>query len=155
MADKVHSMKRQSSSGGFNWGNEVMRGVDIGGWLVLEPWITPSIFQAYPLSDGIVDEYTLNQVLGSQEAHDNVLVPHWNSWYTQTDFQNIANAGFNMVRIPIGFWAYNNTGTPYSMGAADYMDDAIGWARTVGLKVIVDLRKCSTFPCIYANTNTA
>ncbi|CAD0106387.1 unnamed protein product [Aureobasidium uvarum] len=27
-------MKRAN---GFNWGNEVMRGVNLGGWLVLEP----------------------------------------------------------------------------------------------------------------------
>ncbi|KAK1036474.1 glucan exo-1,3-beta-glucosidase, partial [Friedmanniomyces endolithicus] len=34
--------KRQSSSAsGFNWGSETMRGVNLGGWLVLEPWITP------------------------------------------------------------------------------------------------------------------
>ncbi|KAI2481138.1 Glucan 13-beta-glucosidase [Pyrenophora tritici-repentis] len=28
----------------FNWGTDKVRGVNIGGWLVLEPWITPSIF---------------------------------------------------------------------------------------------------------------
>lgn len=55
----------------------MIRGVNLGGWLVLEPWITPSIFQAYPFAKGIVDEYTLNAVLGTQEAHDSVLKPHW------------------------------------------------------------------------------
>ncbi|KAG9995816.1 hypothetical protein KCU80_g24379, partial [Aureobasidium melanogenum] len=87
---------------GFNWGNEVMRGVNIGGWLVLEPWITPSIFQAYPMSEGIVDEYTLGEKLG-QDAAYNVLKPHWDSWVQLADFQKIANSGFNVVRIPIGY----------------------------------------------------
>lgn len=32
----------------FNFGNEKVRGVNLGGWLVLEPWITPSIFEATP-----------------------------------------------------------------------------------------------------------
>lgn len=131
--------KRSSATGGINWGTEKLRGVNLGGWLVLEPWITPSIFQAYPMSDGIVDEYTLCQSLGTQAAHDNVLKPHWENWYTLAHFQKIAASGFNVVRIPIGFWAYDNTNTPYASGAAAYMDSAIGWARQTGLKVIVDL----------------
>lgn len=91
------------------------------------------------MSKGIVDEYTLNDVIGTQTAHDTVLEPHWQSWIQFADFQKIKNSGFNVVRIPIGFWAYNNTGTPYSSGAATYMDQAIEWARQVGLKVLVDL----------------
>ncbi|KAK6007158.1 hypothetical protein QM012_006166 [Aureobasidium pullulans] len=128
-------MKRAN---GFNWGHEVMRGVNIGGWLVLEPWITPSIFQAYPMSEGIIDEYTLGEKLG-QDAAYNVLKPHWDSWVQLSDFQKIANSGFNVVRIPIGYWAYDNTNSPYVSGAAPYMDQAIEWARQTGLKVIVDL----------------
>lgn len=128
--------KRDSTP--FNWGKEVIRGVNIGGWLVLEPWITPSIFQAYLISEGIVDEYTLGEKLGS-DAAQSVLNAHWSSWATLADFQKIANSGFNLVRIPIGFWAYDNADTPYSQGAAAYLDDAIGWARQVGVKVLIDL----------------
>jgi len=32
----------------FDFGNDKVRGVNLGGWLVLEPWITPSIFEATP-----------------------------------------------------------------------------------------------------------
>ncbi|EMC98930.1 glycoside hydrolase family 5 protein [Baudoinia panamericana UAMH 10762] len=116
-----------------------MRGVNLGGWLVLEPWITPSIFQAYPNSQGIVDEYTLCQSLGTQACHDNVLKPHWDSWVQLADFQKIANSGFNLVRIPVGYWAYDNSNSPYASGAAPYIDQAITWARQVGVKVIIDL----------------
>lgn len=55
------------------------------------------------------------------------------------DFQKIAASGFNVVRIPVGFWAYDNTGSPYAAGAAPYIDKAITWARQTGLKVIIDL----------------
>jgi len=47
----------------FDWSSEKVRGVNLGGWLVLEPWITPSIFQQFDGSRGIVDEYTLTQSL--------------------------------------------------------------------------------------------
>lgn len=129
------------TSNTFTWGTTKIRGVNLGGWLVLEPWITPSIFQKYPATGAgaVVDEYTLGQVVGQQAAYTNVLKPHWDSWVTLADFQKIAKSGFNMVRIPIGFWAYDNAGTPYVSGSAPYLDTAIGWARQVGVKVIIDL----------------
>jgi len=99
----------------------------------------PSIFEAYPTSDGIVDEYTLGMALGPRKAHDQVLKPHWDNWVCEDDFAKIRSYGFNVVRIPIGFWAYDNTGTPFSKGAAHYLDQAVGWANTTGLKVIIDL----------------
>ena len=80
----------------------------------------------------------MGKVLGADAARD-ILKPHWDSWATYSDFQNLANAGFNMVRIPIGFWAYDTFGYPYADGAAPYLDAAIDWARGTGLKVIIDL----------------
>ncbi|GAB7366466.1 hypothetical protein MBLNU230_g8261t1 [Neophaeotheca triangularis] len=133
--------KRKGPSG-FAWGEEKIRGVNIGGWLLLEPWITPSIFQQFPMSAGIIDEYTLCETLGASRAHDEVLKPHWDSWARFEDFERIAEAGFNLVRIPIGFWAFEDEGredSPYASGAAPYLEAAVEWARDLGLKVIVDL----------------
>ena len=86
-----------------------------------------------------MDEFTLCAQLGRQQAHDDVLKPHWDSWVKLADLQKIASSGFNLVRIPVGFWAYNNSNSPYASGAAPYIDKAIGWARQTGLKVIIDL----------------
>lgn len=58
---------------------------------------------------------------------------------TWQDFKKIADSGFNIVRIPIGYWAYDTFGAPYVQGAAVYMDAAVDWARSVGLKIIIDL----------------
>ncbi|KAF2100995.1 putative Exo-beta-1,3-glucanase [Rhizodiscina lignyota] len=123
----------------FNWGGEKIRGINVGGWLVLEPWITPSIFQKVDQSLKIVDEYTLGKKL--PKSAPGILKKHWDTWCTFSDFQKIASSGFNVVRIPIGFWAYDNANTPYVKGAAPYLDKAIGWARTTNppLKVIIDL----------------
>ena len=90
------------------------------------------------MSHGIVDEWTLCHVLGNQTAHDQVLKPHWDTWVKLSDFQKIAASGFNLVRIPVGHWAYDDLG-PYARGAAPYLDAAIGWARQTGLKVMIDL----------------
>lgn len=99
--------------------------------------ITPSIFDRFS-SYNIVDEYTLGQKLGQAQAYS-VLKPHWDSWVTLADFDKIAKSGFNCVRLPVGYWAYDNAGTPFVSGAAPYVDQAIAWARQVGVKVIIDL----------------
>ncbi|KAL3423513.1 glucan 1,3-beta-glucosidase D 1 [Phlyctema vagabunda] len=123
----------------FNFGSDTVRGLNIGGWLVLEPWITPSLFEKLDQSLGIVDEFTLTEKLGSDAARS-ILQPHWDSWCTFADFQKIAAAGFNTVRIPIGYWAYQLVdGEAYTQGQAAYMDAAIDWARSTGLKVWIDL----------------
>lgn len=100
-------------------------------------WITPSVFDNVGRPE-VVDEYTLGQTLGHDAALD-VLRKHWDTWCTWQDFKKIKDAGFNAVRIPIGFWAYNTFGTPYVQGAAVYVDAAIDWARGLGLKIIIDL----------------
>jgi len=87
--------------------------VNIGGWGVLEPWITPSIFESLDQSLGIVDEFTLCQKLPGQAA--SILNAHWSTFYTfvscfeiagnmprLADFQAIAATGINTVRIPVG-----------------------------------------------------
>ncbi|KAF2258038.1 glucan 1,3-beta-glucosidase precursor [Lojkania enalia] len=124
----------------YNWGTTKLRAVNIGGWLVVEPFITPSIFDKATGTSGIqvVDEWTLCQKLGKSGCL-NVLKPHWDSFVTLGDFQKIKNAGFNAVRIPIGYWSFMDTGGPYTYGAAPYLEKSIGWARQVGLKVIIDL----------------
>jgi len=53
-------------------------GTNIGGWMVLEPWITPSFFYRFLGKPGInaegksevaVDSYTLCEVLGATEGN--------------------------------------------------------------------------------------
>jgi glucan 1,3-beta-glucosidase len=53
----------------------------------------------------------------------------------------IAAAGFNFVRIPIGFWAVETEpGEPYLEGVSwTYFLKAIEWARKYGLRINLDL----------------
>ena len=125
----------------FDYNNDKVYGVNLGGWFVLEPWITPSMFPAD--QDQVVDEYTLMQYLGenAQSTMDN----HWDTWITEDDFTQIAAAGLNHVRIPVGYWAVSpQEGDPYVTGQLDRLDNAVTWARAAGLKMLIDLHggKC-------------
>ncbi|CCF59269.1 hypothetical protein KAFR_0G02350 [Kazachstania africana CBS 2517] len=124
---------------------EPIRGVNIGGWLVLEPYITPSLFEVFRTNtendNGIpVDEYHYCQMLGYDEARRR-LIAHWDSFYTEQDFAAIARQGFNLVRIPVGYWAFKLLDNdPYVTGLQEsYLDRAIGWASKYNLKVWIDL----------------
>ncbi|KIM88860.1 glycoside hydrolase family 5 protein [Piloderma croceum F 1598] len=123
---------------GFPYGSLKVRGVNLGGWLVLEPWITPSIFDNTGNSK-IVDEYTFCK-LQSKATAESILKQHWDTWITESDFQAIAAAGLNHVRLPIGYWAFEvGPGEPYISGQQAYLQKAVTWAAKYNLKVIVDL----------------
>ncbi|KAG5651667.1 hypothetical protein H0H81_007863 [Sphagnurus paluster] len=123
---------------GFPYDSQKVRGVNLGGWLVLEPWITPSLFDNTNDSR-IVDEYTFGQYQDRTKAL-NILKNHWDTWITEADFRDIAAAGLNHVRIPIGYWAYEvYGGEPYIQGQLPYLAKAINWASKYNLKVLVDL----------------
>lgn len=96
-------------SPGFPYGSTKVRGVNLGGWLVLEvstlftfitfdahqwfaqPWITPSLFERTG-NPNIVDEWTFGQ-LQNRATAQSALTNHWNTWITEQDFIDIANAG--------------------------------------------------------------
>lgn len=58
----------------FNYGVEKVRGVTLAGWLVVDPMITPSLFEATE-DCGIVDEWTYGEKYGSKAGAK--LKNHW------------------------------------------------------------------------------
>lgn len=77
-----------------------IHGVNLGGWLVLEPFISPSMFQ----DPRVVDEYTYAQYLHDDEASMQALRNHWDTWITEADVELMAQTGITHVRIPIGLF---------------------------------------------------
>jgi glucan 1,3-beta-glucosidase len=122
------------------WGDyskKPFRGVSLGGWLSLEPFITPSLFDAVP---GVVDEYTLCTALG-KDAAAATLEKHYATFITEDDMKAIAAAGLDHIRIPYSYWAVKVfDGDPYVFGVSwRYLLRGIEWARKYGLRVDLDL----------------
>jgi glucan 1,3-beta-glucosidase len=115
------------------------RGVNLGGWLSLEPFITPSLFD-YDSKLGIIDEWTLCEHLGPSTAAS-TLEKHYSTFVTEQTFIDIADAGLDHVRIPYSYWAvvvYD--GDPYVFRTSwRYLLRAIEWARKHGLRINLDL----------------
>jgi len=134
----IFSSAALAFSPSFPYGSAKVRGVSLGGWLLLEPWITPSIFDNTGNAN-IVDEWTFGQMQDTNTAFQ-TLQNHWNTFITEADFQAIANAGLNHVRVPIGYWAWElGPGDPYIQGQLPYLRNAVTWASNNGLKLIIDL----------------
>ncbi|OQS00243.1 hypothetical protein THRCLA_21713 [Thraustotheca clavata] len=85
-------------------GNVAVRGVNLGGWLVAEHWMSlrSSIWTNVPSSESAQGEYHTMKSLGSvgQGAFD----LHRSTFITENDIAAIAAAKFNAVRVPVGYW---------------------------------------------------
>ncbi|KAF7360227.1 Glycoside hydrolase [Mycena venus] len=103
-----------------------VRSVNIGGWLVTEPFIVPGLYQTVqasaPPNITVIDEYTLP-------------TGRW------PDFMQIAAAGLNFVRIPLGYWAIEVLDGEGFLPRTSwtYFLKAIQWARKYGLRINLDL----------------
>lgn len=118
------------------------KGVSLGLWLLIEPFITPSLFLEFNKTSNAlipVDEYHYTKRLGKKEAKSR-LAHHWDTFITEDDFAEIKEYGLNLVRIPFGYWAFGMLDDdPYVSGQEEYIDKAIGWAHNNSLKVMLDL----------------
>ena len=125
-----------------NWayGQMPIRGINLGGWLALEPFITPSLFNQYKSNQDIVDEWTLTKQLGPSSAAQ-TLEKHYAKFITEEDFDSIQAAGFDHVRIPYSYWAVTTyPGDPYVPKISwRYLLRGIEYARKYGLRVNLDL----------------
>ena len=124
----------------WEYGTMKIRGINLGGWLSIEPFITPSLFSGYSTSDGVVDEWTLSETLGATTARSTI-EQHYSSWVSESTFAEIQAAGFDHVRIPFSYWAVTTyDGDPYvPMVSWRYLLRGIEWARKYGLRINLDL----------------
>lgn len=113
------------------FGECVMRGVNLGGWLVVEPWITPSLF-----SDSIAaDEYSYcTNITPVQKKR---LKQHRDTFITEADFLWLATHGITAIRLPVGYWLFGDF-APFQK-TVHYVDKAFEWAAKYKLRILLDL----------------
>lgn len=108
-----------------------LHGVNLGGWLVLEPWMTPALF----LDSGAVDEYSWCEPgLGERDA---ALLQHRHTFITEADIAWLAERGVNALRVPIPYWAFGDVG-PYR-GCTEQIDWLLAMASKYRMGVLLDL----------------
>lgn len=106
-----------------------LRGVNLGGWLVLEKWMTPALFAG----TDAVDEYTFMQTKDAREK----LRDHQKNFIREADFKWLRNNGVQAVRIPVGYWILEGD-KPY-VSAIGRLDWAFAMAEKYDIEVLICL----------------
>lgn len=141
-------------------GTEI-RALNLGGWFVLERWMTPSLFDR----NMIVGSDETDFVTQAENAKEQ-LEEHWSTFITQDDMYWIRDHGITHVRIPIPWWLFGEgakasdyidfdalpedteeqrkhkeylKNTKEYIRSVEYLDRAMDMAHNAGLKVILDL----------------
>lgn len=122
----------------FPYGSQPIRGVNLGGWLSIEPFIVPSLFDGYSSRDGVIDEWTLCQKLG--DSAKSRIERHYATFITEQDFADIKEAGLDHVRLQLSYWAVGTyEGDQYVPKVAwRYFLRALEYCRKYGLRVKLD-----------------
>ncbi|SCV67335.1 BQ2448_5981 [Microbotryum intermedium] len=130
----------------WDYSVNLINGVNLGGWLTIEPFIVPSLFEPYNSASNLpnatnnaIDEWHLSEMLGSNLS--SVITNHYATFITEQDFAEIAGAGLNWVRIPIPWWVIEVwEGEPFLANVGwTYFLKAIVWARKYGIRINLDL----------------
>jgi endoglucanase len=115
-------------------------GVNLGGWFVMEKWMTPLDSGSLP------DTYSVMQKLDARfgvETEQSLIKTYQQSWITTADLDNIKNAGFNVVRAPIWWGQFyllnNHTPSGWRADAFEVLDWLVNACAARGIYVIIDM----------------
>ncbi len=117
-----------------------LRGVNLGGWFIMEKWMCPLDSGSLP------DTYSVIRMLDARFgiAQEQALIKTYQqNWIATTDLDNIKNAGFNVVRVPVWwgqFYPINNiSNSGFRLDAFTMLDWLVSNASARGLYVIIDM----------------
>lgn len=123
-------------------GQEVrLRGINLGGWLIQEEWFCPTS------NNSCGDWYTMETLekrFGTEKMYA-LYDSYQDNWITEADFKNIADMGYNCVRIPFWYRNFqiddNGTWRRDKHGNIDLsrLEWAVEMCRKYGLYAIPDL----------------
>ena len=104
-------------------------GVNLGGWLILEKWQTPSVFKG----TGVEDEWGLSQTKDGRKR----IKSHRQTFITENDFRWLYDHNITIVRLPVPYWAVIETEEYIS--AKKEVAWAMKMAEKYGIQVLLDL----------------
>ena len=117
----------------------ILGGINLGGWLVEEMWmlpfatVPPTASALPPITSHVTLWKTIESRFGCSEMLN--LRRTWrDEWMTRADFERIKGAGLTCVRLPFLFDSIEEPDCVFP-----WIDRALGWARELGLYVILDL----------------
>lgn len=109
--------------------DRAMNGINLGGWLVIEKWMTPSLFKDIEATN----EFELS---GTKQGRARIK-KHHASFITENDLKWLKEQGIEILRVPIGYWIFGDD-KRYEP-AIERLDWLVATSLSYGLKVLLDL----------------
>lgn len=106
-----------------------LKGVNLGGWLVIEKWITPSLFKGM--------KATNHYQLAKSRAGKARIRTHIETFITEDDIVWLRANGVELLRVPVGYWIFGDD-APYE-GAIARLDWLVETAKKYGMHVMIDM----------------
>ena len=117
-----------------------LKGLNLGGWLVMEPWMCPAD------SGGLPDTYSIITKLDSRfgvAAEQGLIKAYQTNWITTGDLDNITNGGYNCIRVPVWWGNFysitNTTSSGWRSDAFAVLDWLVTNCASRGLYVVIDM----------------
>lgn len=117
-----------------------LRGVNLGGWMVMEKWMTPLDSGSLPDTYSVMKQLDQRFGVSTEQA---LIKTYQDNWLTTTDLDNIRAGGYNAVRVPVwwgNFYALDNvSNSGWRADAFTQLDWLVSNAGARGLYVIIDM----------------
>lgn len=112
--------------------------------MVLEPWITPSLFYQFlgvqEPTKIAMDSFSFCTALGPTEANRQLRL-HWKTWVTEDIIANLAANAVDTIRLPVGDWMFK----PYYPfigcwdGSLEEVQRVLDLCRQYRIQVVLDV----------------
>ena len=117
-----------------------LKGLNLGGWFIMEKWMCPLDSGSLP------DTYSAITNLDSRfgaATEQSLIHTYQTNWITTSDLDNIANAGYNCVRMPVWWGNFysitNTTSSGWRTDAFTVLDWLVTNCAARGIYVVIDL----------------
>ncbi|KAJ8092784.1 hypothetical protein PM082_023612 [Marasmius tenuissimus] len=125
---------------------EKLYGVNLGSWLLIEPWMLPGEWlsmggeNCLNCSDCIRSEFEF--VKAFPDTADQKFAKHWDTWFNQADVDELVDLRMNTARIPLGYWIVeplvDRKNEFYPRGGLKSLRRGLSQLRKAGIEVILD-----------------
>jgi endoglucanase len=117
-----------------------LKGLNLGGWFIMEKWMCPLDSGSLPDTYSAITNLDSRFGVATEQA---LIRGYQTNWITLNDLNNITNAGFNCVRMPVWWGNFysitNTTSTGWRSDAFTVLDWLVTNCAVRGIYVVIDM----------------
>jgi aryl-phospho-beta-D-glucosidase BglC (GH1 family) len=117
-----------------------LKGLNLGGWFIMEKWMCPLDSGSLPDTYSVITNLDHRFGVAIEQS---LIRTYQTNWITTADLNNLTNAGFNCVRMPVWWGNFysitNTTSTGWRADAFAVLDWLVTNCASRGIYVVIDM----------------